>query len=272
MTPALTPTLLAEGFCFGEGPRWRDGLLWFSDMLGEAAHTVSLRGTLTTIPLPGHRPSGLGFGPDGALLIVSTAARQILRYDGESLRVAADLGDLAPADLGDMVIDGRGRAYVGSQARQGGVIIRVDPDGSARVVAGDLEFPNGMAILPDGATFVVAESTARRLSAYTLDDGILTGRRVFADGLSGPPDGVAVDANGGVWTALTLAHEFARITDGGTVTHRIGIGERIAIACALDDDQRTLFLVSTTEAYPERLIGTTLSQVHRVELDGAHHV
>src|SRR6201994_4251253 len=110
------PTPLAAGFCFGEGPRWFEGLLWFSDMLGEAVHTVNLQGAMTTLPLPGHAPSGLGFRPDGSLLIASTENRQVLRYDGDTVTTLVDLSDIAPADLGDMVVDDLGRAYVGSQA------------------------------------------------------------------------------------------------------------------------------------------------------------
>ncbi|MGV0813851.1 SMP-30/gluconolactonase/LRE family protein [Mycolicibacterium boenickei] len=257
-------TELAQGFCFGEGPRWFEGLLWFSDMLGEAVHTVNLSGSMTTLPVPGHSPSGLGFRPDGTLLIVSTERREVLRYDGDTVELLADLSDLVPAALGDMVVDEHGRAYVGSQARTGGMIVRIDPDDRVTVVAEHLDFPNGMAITPDGATLIVAESTARRLSAFTIaPDGGLTDRRVFAEGLDGPPDGIAIDAEGGVWAALTLAHEFQRIApDGAAVTHRIDADGRTAIACALGGiEGRTLFLVTTTDAYPERLIGTKLSRV-----------
>lgn len=264
---------LAKGFCFGEGPRWFEGLLWFSDMLGEAVHTVTLQGAMTTLPLPGHSPSGLGFSPDGSLLIVSTVKRAVLRYDGDTVTTVADLSATVPADLGDMVIDDVGRAYVGSQAFDGGVIVRVDPDGSSTVVAEDLAFPNGMVITQDGATLIVAESIGRRLTAFTVTrDGALTDRRVFADGLDGPPDGICLDTDGGVWAAMTLAHQFERITEGGKVTERIDIGDRAAIACTLGGpERRTLFLVSTTEAYPERLIGTKLSRVDTttVEIPGA---
>src|SRR5512139_1542393 len=131
----MTPTPLAKGFFFGEGPRWFEGLLWFSDMLGEAVHTVDLDGDLTTLPLPGHVPSGLGFRPDGSLLIASTQARQVLRYDGEAVSTVADLSDTVPAPLGDMVVDDRGREYVGSQAFPGDVIVRADPVGGYAVVA-----------------------------------------------------------------------------------------------------------------------------------------
>ncbi|WP_286274227.1 SMP-30/gluconolactonase/LRE family protein [Mycobacterium antarcticum] len=261
---------LAGGFCFGEGPRWFEGLLWFSDMLGEAVHTVDLHGSVTTLPLPGRAPSGLGFRPDGTLLIVSTEDRQVLRYDGDTVEVVADLSGLVPANLGDMIVDDAGRAFIGSQARSGGVIVRVDTDGlPPTVVARDLDFPNGMVITPDQGTLIVAESTGRRLTAFTIAaGGDLTDRRIFADGLDGPPDGIALDAAGGVWTALTLAHEFQRIVEGGTVTDRIDLDGRTAIACALGGpENRTLFLLSSADAYPERLVGTKLSRVDAFLVD-----
>jgi sugar lactone lactonase YvrE len=265
----MNPTPLANGFCFGEGPRWFEGLLWFSDMLGEAVHTVDLNGAMSTLALPGRSPSGLGFRPDGTLLIVSTEDRQILRYDGDHVTLLADLADLVPANLGDMVIDPAGRAFVGSQAREGGVIVRIDPDDTVAVVAGDLDFPNGMVVTPDGGTLIVAESTGRRLTAFAIDSGGgLVDRRVFADGLDGPPDGLAIDSRGAVWASMTLAHQFERIADGGEVTDRIDMAGRTAIACALGGiEGRTLFLLSSTDAYPERLIGTRASRVDAVMVD-----
>ncbi|WP_123023758.1 SMP-30/gluconolactonase/LRE family protein [Mycolicibacterium stellerae] len=260
---------LAKGFCFGEGPRWFEGLLWFSDMLGEAVHTVNLAGVLTTLPLAGHAPSGLGFRPDGSLLIASTQRRELLSYDGDTVEAIVDLSDIVPASIGDMVVDDRGRAYVGSQAFEGGVIARVDPDNTVAVVAEDLDFPNGMVITPDGGTLIVAESVGRRLTAFAIGaDGSLFDRRVFADGLDGPPDGITLDAEGGIWAAMTLAHQFERIVEGGKVTDRIDIGDRTAIACTLGGPQRrTLFLLSSTDAYPERLIGTKLSRLDTVTVD-----
>lgn len=266
---AETLTTLTGGFCFGEGPRWFEGLLWFSDMLGEAVHTVNLQSDLTTLPLPGHHPSGLGFRPDGTLLIVSGAQRRLLRYDGYTVEPIADLSTLVPADLGDMVIDKAARAYVGSQAREGGVIARVDPDGSIDIVAENLDFPNGMVITPEGTTLIVAESTGRRLTAFTIGaDGSLRDRRIFADGLDGPPDGICLDAEGGVWVAMTLAHAFERIVEGGAVTDRIEMGDRAAIACTLGGpERRTLFLLSSTDAYPQRLIGTKESRADAMTVD-----
>ncbi|WAJ45585.1 SMP-30/gluconolactonase/LRE family protein [Mycobacterium sp. Aquia_216] len=267
----MIPEPLANGFCFGEGPRWFEGLLWFSDMLGEAVHTSTLGGALTTLPLPGHSPSGLGFRPDGSLLIASADDRQVLRYDGDSVIQIADLTGLVPANLGDMVVDDTGRAYIGSQAREGGVIVRLDPDDSAAratIVASDLDFPNGMVITPDRKTLIVAESVGRRLTAFTIDDaGALHDRRVFADGLDGPPDGIALDADGGVWTSTTLAHQFERIVEGGDVTDRIDMGERVAVACTLGGpERRILFLLSSTDAYPQRLVGTRLSRLDAVQV------
>ena len=228
-----------------------------------------MAGSLTTLAVPGHAPSGLGFRPDGSLLIASTERRQVLRYDGETVDTIADLSDVAPADLGDMVVDDHGRAYIGSQAFHGGAVLRVDPDDTVSVVAQDLDFPNGMAITADRRTLIVAESIGRRLTAFSIGDyGELSDRRVFADGLDGPPDGICLDADGGVWTSMTLAHQFERITSGGEVTHRIDVGDRAAIACMLGGPAgRTLFMLSSTEAYPKRLVGTRLSRVDTVIVD-----
>ena len=263
---SLTP--LANGFCFGEGPRWFEGLLWFSDMLGEAVHTIDLQGSMTTLPLPGRSPSGLGFRPDGTLLIVSTADRQVLSYDGDTVTTVADLSDITPASLGDMVVDEAGCAFIGSQAREGGVVVRLDPDDTVSVVADGLDFPNGMVITPEG-TLIVAESTGRRLTEFTISaDGELSDRRVFADGLEGAPDGITLDAKGGVWTSMTLAHQFMRIINGGNITDRIDMGDRSAIACTLGGpERRTLFLLSSTDSYPDRLVGTKLSRVDALIVD-----
>jgi sugar lactone lactonase YvrE len=174
-----------------------------------------------------------------------------------------------PADLGDLVVDGHGRAYVGSQAREGGTIMRLDPDDSVTLVAEDLDFPNGMVVTPDGSTLIVAESTARRLSAYDIGTGgDLSGRRVFAEGLDGPPDGIALDAEGAVWTSMTLARQFERVLAGGAVTDRVEIGERAAIACMFGGpDRRTLFLLSSSDAYPARLVGARAARVETIRVD-----
>jgi sugar lactone lactonase YvrE len=264
-------TSLASGFCFGAGPRWFEGLVWLSDMYGEAVHTVTMSGESSTLPLPGHRPSGLGFRPDGTLLIVSADRRQVLAYDGDVVTVVADVTPLCPAPLGDLVVDRDGRAYVGSQARSGGVIVRVDPDGHAVVVARELDLPNGMAITPDGATLLVAESTGGRLTQFGLAaDGTLSDRAVFADTLAGPPVGICLDGAGGVWTATTLACSFDRVLPGGEVADRIDVGPRHAIACTLGGlEDRTLFLLSSTDLDPKVLRGTRSSRLDATLVDHA---
>ncbi|HEY6645920.1 MAG TPA: SMP-30/gluconolactonase/LRE family protein, partial [Mycobacterium sp.] len=148
-------------------------------------------------------------------------------------------------------------------------IVRIDPDGTATVVAENLDFPNGMVITPDRTTLIVAESVGRRLTAFTVSaDGSLSDRRIFADGLDGPPDGITLDAEGAVWASMTLANQFERIVEGGIVTERIDIGDRTAIACMLGGpERRTLFLLSSTDAYPQRLIGTKLSRLDATTVD-----
>jgi sugar lactone lactonase YvrE len=202
-------------------------------------------------------------------LNATTENRNVPRYAGDIVTTLVDLSDTVPANLGDMVIDDLGRAYVGSQARAGGVIVRVDPDDTVTVVADDLDFPNGMVITPDRTTLIVAESVGRRLTAFTIGEaGSLSDRRIFADGLDGPPDGIALDAESGVWTSMTLAHQFQRIVEGAVVTDRIDMGDRTAIACTLGGpERRTLFLLSSTDAYPQRLIGTKLSCLDAVTVD-----
>ncbi len=126
-----------------------------------------------------------------------------------------------------------------------------------------------MVITPDGKTLIVAESVGRRLTAFAIGaNGSLSDRRIFADGLDGPPDGICLDTEGGVWASMTLAHQFDRIVEGGTVTDRIDIGDRTAIACTLGGpERRTLFMLSSTTAYPQRLVGTRLSRLDATTVD-----
>jgi sugar lactone lactonase YvrE len=259
---------LAKGFCLGESPRWFEGLLWFSDTLGEAVHTVDLRGSVTTLPLPGHAPAGLGFRPDGSLLIASTTDRHILCYDGETVTTVVDLSKTVPANIGDMVVDDLGRAYVGCRAHEG-VIARIDPDEAVTVVADGLDCPNGMVITPDRATLLVAESTGRRLTAFSIgSDGSLSDRRIFAEQLDGPPHGITLDADGGVWTSMTRAHQFQRIVAGGAVTDRIDMADRSSVACVLGGpERRILFLLSTADADSHHPMGSNLSRLDAVTVD-----
>jgi sugar lactone lactonase YvrE len=268
-----TPELLVDGLVFGEGPRWRGDRLWFSDMHGEAVHTVDLSGRLeTVVQLPGRRPSGLGFLPDGTLLIVSMLEREVLRWDGRDLGVHADLRPLVTDACNDMVVDARGNAYVGSfppVAEPQGVIVLIEPDGTARIATNDVVFPNGCVIADDGRGLIVAESIGRRFSQFTiLDDGSLVDRTTFAECAPRGPDGICIDAEGAIWAAMPLAHEFQRIASGGEILDTIPMGERLAIACTLGGpDLQVLFLLSALEHAPDALHGTRDATVHIVSAD-----
>jgi len=255
--------LLAEGLYFGEGPRWRHGRLWFSDFHAHAVKSVSLAGDVRTELDLDDQPSGLGWTPDGDLLIVSMARRQLLRRSADGrLSLHADLRAVADFHCNDMVVDAVGRAYVGNfgfdlgaaiEARgvQGALtdaptarLALVMPDGEVRVAASDLHFPNGSVITPDGRTLVVAETLAARLSAFDIGpDGGLSGRRVWAP-TPGPPDGIALDASGAIWVADPMNARCARIAEGGQVLETVDAGQA-CYACMLGgEDGRTLFMMT----------------------------
>jgi sugar lactone lactonase YvrE len=171
-----------------------------------------------------------------------------------------------------MVVDGRGRAYVGTfppASDPDGVIVLVDPDGSARIVADAVRFPNGSVVTPDGVTLVVAESMGRRLTRFTIGpDGSLADRAPFADCAPAAPDGITLDADGAIWAAFPLAHEFRRIAPGGRVLERLPMADRLAIACTLGGaDLRTLFLLTSAQLPGEAIVGTRDATIHTVEVD-----
>ena len=252
-------TTLVEGLGFLEGPRWRDGRLWFSDFVSRTVHTVDLDGMLSDVIEVEGVPSGLGWLPDGRMLVVSMEDRRLLRMDDGGSVEHADLSAYATYHCNDMVVDNHGRAYVGNfgfnyetgETPVGAKLMRVDPDGSAHVAADGLMFPNGTVITPDGRTMVVGESFGARLTAFDVaDDGTLSNRRVWAQLDDGRiPDGNCLDAERAIWVASPTTKEVVRVLEGGEITDRIGTGEREAIACMLGgDDRRTLFVLASTLA------------------------
>ena len=254
------PRILLAGLAFPEGPRWHDDRLWFSDMHAHRVMTVDLDGHSETIVDVEHCPSGLGWLPDGRLLVVSMTDRRLLRLDPDGLQEVADLSGLASHDCNDMVVDAHGRAYIGNfgfdlHARaeaKNAEIVLVTPDGDARVVAEDLHFPNGTVITPDGRTLIVGESFGACLTAFDIaEDGSLSGRRVFAklDGLLA--DGICLDAEGAVWVASPVSHAAVRVAEGGAEKDRVAV-ETQAYACMLGGpDGRTLFLCTSGAMGPE---------------------
>ena len=273
----IATELLISGLVFGECPRWHDDRLWFSDMHGEAVWTVDLAGTRElVVELPGRRPAGLGFLPNGDLLVVSMLERQLLRWDGLELTMHADLSELVLDGCNDMVVDESGRAYVGSfppPSAPSGVIALVEPDGSARIAADEVIFPNGSVITPDGRTLIVAESLGRRLTAFDIAaDGSLGERRIYAELPGRGPDGICLDEEGAIWAAMPLAREFQRVLPGGSVAEVVSVDGGMGIACALGGpDRRTLFLLSAGEHSPELLRGTRGARIDvaRVPVAGA---
>jgi sugar lactone lactonase YvrE len=252
--------VLLEDLCFGEGPRWRDGKLWFSDMHDQRVCTVTTAGEKQVVlKLEDDQPSGLGWLPDGRLLVVSMTKRQLLIFDGTTLEVYADLSHLAPYHCNDMVVDSAGRAYVGNfgfnlhqQAKPIETnLIRVDPDRSAKIVAEDVFFPNGTVITPDEKTLIVGETFARILSAFDIDrDGGLSNRRVWAQLPEGAvPDGICLDSGGGIWSASPSSNDCIRQIEGGEVTHRIDT-ERGAFACMIGGDN--LFVLTSSSSDPAK--------------------
>ncbi|MBL1077020.1 SMP-30/gluconolactonase/LRE family protein [Nocardia sp. 2] len=250
--PAPRPTVLIEGLALGESPRWHDGKLWLSDWLAGEVLSVAADG-VATVEL---RMDGVPFCfdplPDGRLLIVSnTGGRRLLRREpGGELVVHADLTGLADHPWNEIVVDAHGNAYLncigfdmmGGQQPRPGILAVVTPDGAARVLAGDLHFPNGMALTPDGTVLIVAESHAKRLTAFDIAaDGGLRNRRVWAE-IDGCPDGICVDAEGAVWAAAM--DRCVRVHEGGKVTEEVVL-DRSPFACMLGGpDGDTLFVVA----------------------------
>jgi sugar lactone lactonase YvrE len=189
---------LAGGGAFFESPRWHEGRLWVSDFWRHHVVAISMNGTAEAIAEVPGSPSGLGWQPDGTLLVVSMRDNKLLRASNGTATQFADLSALSGGTSNDMVVDAVGRAYIGTidftafAERPATNLVRVDPDGSVMLAADGMSFPNGSVITPDGSTLIVAESWASRLTAFDISaDGSLHHRRVWADlGPGSAPDGI----------------------------------------------------------------------------------
>ena len=257
---------LISGLSFGECPRWHDGKLYFSDFYTQRVLAVALDGTVETIAEVPGRPSGLGFLPDGRMLIASMRDRKIMRREPDSsLMEHADLSSLAPWHLNDMLVDHQGRAWVGNfgfdlmgDAKVTTTnLICVDWDGCARVAAEGLGFPNGMALTPDSSTLIVAETMMNRLSAFDVASGVLGERSTCAafgdpptsDGVAElfsqvevAPDGICLDAEGAVWVADSKDGRLIRVAKGGEILEELKTDGLGVFACMLGGENgRTLF-------------------------------
>jgi sugar lactone lactonase YvrE len=246
------PEVLLEGIVFGESPRWHDGRLWFSDWGANQVIALSADGSHEVVVTVASFPMCIDFLPDGRLLVVDSAQRRLLRREpGGSLVTHADLSEISARPWNDIVVDDRGNAYVntiGFEFPGGefapGLVVLATPDGSVSQAAGDLAFPNGMAITPDRGTLIVAESYASQLTAYDIGaDGSLGNRRVWAETPGDHPDGICIDAEGAVWYADVGNQHCVRVRQGGEILATVKL-DRGAFACALsrEHDPR-LFVV-----------------------------
>lgn len=276
-----TVTELAGGLTWPEAPRWRDGKLWLSDVHAFRLVRIDESGTVETVAAVPGRPSGLGFMPDGRLLL-ATAVERCLRWvapDG-SLSLACDLGTVTKSYLNDMVVDARGRAWVGDTGfvfgsgepeRPGALLVFDEADG-VRIAASDVSFPNGIAITPDGGTLYLAETFGDRITAFDIgDDGVLRNRRRHAV-LESSPDGLCLDADGHLWVPLLTRGEFHRVSPDGQVVERISFAGHRAIACTLGGaDRRTLYLCVSRidDTDPKNPVRHGAVHTCRVEVAGA---
>jgi sugar lactone lactonase YvrE len=276
------PQILLTGIVFGEQPRWHDDRLWFSDWGTQEVIAVDLDGNSEVILEGQSFPLCVDWLPDGRMLLVSAREGLLLRRETPSSLVThADLKAASDPPAGnELVVDGRGNAYVnggGFDLMAGeefapGVIALAEPDGSVRQVADGLAFPNGMHIAPDGPTLIVAESYAKRLTAFNIDDdGGLSNRRVWAELGDGVPDGICIDAEGAVWYADVPNQRCVRVREGGEVQQTIEL-DRGCFACALGGPEgRTLFIVATEWGGPDKMFqGPRTGQVLAVEAPAPH--
>jgi sugar lactone lactonase YvrE len=248
--------VLMAGLVFGEQPRWHEDRLWFSDWGTQEVIAVDPEGNSEVILQAPSFPLCVDWLPDGRLLVVSSREGLLLRREPDgSLVTHGDLTGVSDPSAGnELVVDGRGNAYVnggGFDLMAGeefapGIVALVTPDGSARQVADGIEFPNGMLVTPDDSTLIVAESYAKRLTAFDIAaDGGLSNRRVWADLDDGVPDGICMDAENAVWYADVPNRRCVRVREGGEVLHTIEL-DRGCFACALGGpDRRTLFMMAT---------------------------
>jgi sugar lactone lactonase YvrE len=264
---------------FLEGPRWHDGALFVSDMHGHEVLRVDSEGTCSVVLALDDAPSGLGWLPDGRMLIVSMDDRRLLRLEHGTAVLHADCTSFAAHEINDMVVDRHGHAFVsqfghdhhGGEKLRRAPVLRVDPDGSVHQATDALRMANGMVITADGRTLVVAESVGRRLLAFDLaDDGSLCNERVWADlPEMDYPDGICIDAEDAVWAAGPASDRFVRVMEGGEVTDVVEVPGRHAIACALGgNDGHTLFCcTSPTHGQPDASRAARDAKVETVRVD-----
>lgn len=270
--------LLVDGVDFGEGPRWHEGRLWYSDFFQRAIYAVSEDGTREAMFSElADQTSGLGWLPDGSLLAVFMTSRKLMRSDGAGGFVEhADLSDVATFHCNDMVVDSVGNAYVGNfgfdlhgrASFAPADLALVRPDGTASVGAKGLAFPNGSVITPDGGTLIVGQSFGGSYQAFTIGaDATLSEQRMWAEIPGTAPDGCCLDAAGGIWFSDAIGSQLIRVLEGGEVTHRVPT-PMPTFACMLGgNDGRTLFALCAPDSHPDQVAGKAAGAIYTLRTD-----
>jgi sugar lactone lactonase YvrE len=272
-----TTTIVLDGLAFPEGPRWHDDRLWFSDQHAKHVHAMDVDGKDEIIvEVPG-QPSGLGWLPDGRMLVVGMHDRAVHRLEGGALVLHADLSALAPGQCNDMVVDKTGRAYVGNfgfdmyagAEPRATCVIAVEPDGAARVAADGLGFPNGSVITPDGKTLLVGESMGGQIRAFEIGpDGSLSNPRVWAKLHGATVDGMCLDADGAIWAACPFTGRVQRVLEGGDIAEEIKVTHPGAFACMLGGpDRRTLYICTAPTHEPKETVPAMQGRIEAVVVD-----
>lgn len=267
--------LFVDGLKFPEAPRWHDGALWFSDMIGHRVCRASADGELTTVATFDEMPGGLGFLPDGTPLVAGMHSARLYAIRDE-VEVYCELADAARGHLDDMTVAADGTAYAGGVGvmtsdaiPSGGAILRVTPSGEISREASDLAFPNGMAITPDGRTLLCNETFGERILAFPIrDDGSLGERTVWAETPGLHPDGLCLDAEGAAWIGCFSENRFIRVLAGGAVTQTIETPGRWATGIALGGaDGHSLFVIAADTDQPRFFRGDSTGSIGIVRVD-----
>ena len=274
--------ILIDGLTFTEGPRWHENRLYFSDFFTHQVIAVDTKGHKENIIETPYQPSGLGWMPDGTMLIVSMNDRKLMKFSNGVLSEAADLGYLTTFHCNDMVVDNNGNAYIGNfgfdlhggdQIKPTNLIL-VRPGEDPIEVANQLLFPNGTVITPDGKTLIVGETFGARLTAFDIkQDATLTNRRIWADlstieaGYSPVPDGICLDSEGAIWVASPSTNDVIRVQEGGTLLDKIELSNS-AFACMLGGEEgNTLFISTAKDSQKENCLKEKSARIETIKVD-----
>jgi sugar lactone lactonase YvrE len=282
--------VVREGLGFGEGPRWHDGRLWYSDFYRHGIFSMAADGSDEVLEhVVPTQPSGLGWLPGGDLLCVSMTDQKVLRFHDGEVTTFADISEYCVFWANDMVVSPTGYSYVGNfgfdldaRLAELGVerfmaepppstnLVVLGPDGVIVQVVPDMDFPNGTVITPDGATLIIGETFGSKHTAFDIGaDGTLANRRVWAPLEMAATDGMCLDAEGQIWFANALTHQCVRVAEGGEVTGTVHCSQR-AFACVLGgDDRRTLFVMTAGSSDRFEIAERTEGRIEAVRVDVA---